>query len=175
MVLQSEERKIIHEQFLKIMATAEKSTDSTVLSYFRSLIGRGFSSELLNATFNQMKASGSLRYIRNDELTNALQKYYDVRLPKTSRVPDEMRQFFNDHIVPYMIRHFRFQDLNYIDDSSAHIQHVILDRSTRSDQELVNLLGIRNAAFETALAGYKETLRQANNLITLIKKEYHLK
>jgi hypothetical protein len=74
-----------------------------------------------------------------------------------------------------MIRHFRFQDLNYIDDSSAHIQHVILDRSTRSDQELVNLLGIRNAAFETALAGYKETLRQANNLITLIKKEYHLK
>jgi hypothetical protein len=120
-----------------------------------------------------MKTSGSLRYIQNDDLTTALQKYYEVQLPKTSREPEDVKKFFLDHITPYMAKHFRFQDLN--SDSVKKINHVILDRTARSDQELINLMGMYDSACGAILERYKESLNQAIGLIELIKEEYHLK
>ena len=47
-------------------------------------------------TYNQMKSSGSLRYIGNTELTSHLQHYYDVLLPAASSL--------QTHLLPIFLR-----------------------------------------------------------------------
>ena len=70
----------------------------------------GTSNDFTTATYNQMKTSGSLRYLDNDNLTTSLQKYYDVLLAKVSRDSEGADKFFVDYIISYMTKHFRFQD-----------------------------------------------------------------
>jgi hypothetical protein len=173
-ILQLEEREKTYGHFLETMTGPDKQSDSVLLTYFASLTGRGFSSELITATYNQMKASGSLRYIQNDALTTALQKYYEIQVPKNGRDPDDLKRFFADQIAPYVIRHFRFQDLNDLDDSTKQARYEILGRSSRSDQEFVNLMGLFNAITEWIDVRYRESLKQATGLIGIIENEYHL-
>src|SRR5256714_3487702 len=78
-----EERQKAHEQFLKIMTNPVQATDSAVNRGFVTLL-TGTSNDFTTATYNQMKTSGSLRYIENDNLTTSLQKYYEVLLARAS-------------------------------------------------------------------------------------------
>jgi hypothetical protein len=172
---QLETNTIAYKEFLEMMAGPETPSDSMVVRSFLDLTSRGYATELTSATYNQMKTSGSLRYVRNDELTTALQKYYEIQVPKNIRDPDDLIAFFADQISRYMIQHFRLQELNDLEDSTKHISHKIIERSSRSDQEMINLLGIYNAIAESIDRRYKETLRQAYGLIALIQKEYHLR
>src|SRR6266498_5972805 len=81
-----EKRQQAHEQFLKIMTNPAGATDSAVnRGFVRILLLTETSNDFTTATYNQMKTSGSLRYIDNDNLTTSLQQYYDVLLAKTSR------------------------------------------------------------------------------------------
>ena len=73
-----------------------------------------------------------------------------------------------------MIKHFRFQDLNTIDDSAFNKQYVILDRTPGSDQELINIMGIYDAACNAMLGKQTPAMEKAIELIDLLKKEYHL-
>jgi hypothetical protein len=80
-----EKRQQAHEQFLKIMTNPAGATDSAVnRGFVRILLLTETSNDFITATYNQMKTSGSLRYIDNDSLTTSLQQYYDVLLAKLS-------------------------------------------------------------------------------------------
>jgi hypothetical protein len=122
-----------------------------------------------------MKASGSLRYIQNDDLTTALQKYYEVALPRANYDVEGIEKIFTEYTVPYMIKHFRFQGINTRNDSAFTEKYVILDRTPGSDQELISIMGIYDAACNAMLEKQTPALKKAVELIDLIKKEYHLK
>jgi hypothetical protein len=79
-----EKRQTAHKRFLNMMTDPVRATDSAVMRGFVSLL-TGTSNDFTTATYNQMKTSGSLRYIDNDNLTTSLQKYYDVLLARTTR------------------------------------------------------------------------------------------
>jgi len=168
-----EERQKVHAQFMKIMTGTVKPTDSALMSNFFLLL-KSFNPEFTTATYSQMKASGSLRYIQNDDLTIALQKYYEIILPRANYDVEGEDKIFTEYIVPYMIKHFRFQDLNTIDDSAFNKDYVILNRTPGSDQELINIMGIYDAACNAMLDKQKPAMKKAFELIDLIKKEYHL-
>ena len=119
-----------------------------------------------------MKASGSFRYIDNDNLTTSLQKYYDVLLAKASRDSEGADKFFADHIISYMTKYFRFQDFKPSDGSSMHIK--LLNLSAESDPELINIMGVWAANCDTQLNLHRPAEKQMLDLIKLIKKEYHL-
>ena len=166
-----EERQKAHKRFLKIMTNPVRATDSAVMREFVPLL-TGTSNDFTTATYNQMKTSGSLRYIDNDNLTTLLQKYYDVLLARTSRDSDGADKFFADYIISYMTKHFRFQDFKPNDGSSLHIK--LLNRSVESDQELINIMGVWAANCDTQLDLQRPAQKQMLELINLIKKEYHL-
>jgi hypothetical protein len=158
---------------LKIMTNPEGATDSAVnRGFVRILLLTATNNDFTTATYNQMKTSGSLRYIYNDILTTSLQKYYDVLLAKISRDSEGADKFFSDHIISYMTRHFRFQDLKPIDGLSQKIR--LLNRSAESDQELINIMGVWAANCDTQLELQRPAQQQMSELIKLIKKEYHL-
>jgi len=165
-----EERQKAHNRFLKIMTDPVQATDSAVMRGFVPLL-RGPSNEFTTATYSQMKTSGSLRYIGNDNLTTSLQEYYDVLLAKASD-SEGADKFFGDYIIPYMIKHFRFQDFKSSDGSSPRTK--LLDRSAESDQELINIMGVWSSNCDTRLDLQRPAQKQMLELIKLIKKEYHL-
>ena len=166
-----EERQKNHKWFLKIMTNPVRATDSAVMRGFVPLL-TGTSNDYTTATYNQMKTSGSLRYINNDNLTTSLQKYYDVLLATASRDSEGAEKFFADYIISYMTKHFRFQDFKPGDGSSMHIK--LLNRSADSDQELINIMGVWASNCDTQLDLQRPAQKQMVELIKLIKKEYHL-
>jgi hypothetical protein len=109
-----------------------RATDPEVMRGFVPLIQIVSSHDFTTATYNQMKTSGSLRYIDNDLLTTSLQEYYDVFWRELCRDSDGADKFFLESIIPYMTKHFRFQDFRLSNDSSLHIK--LLNRSAESDQ-----------------------------------------
>ncbi len=105
------------------MTNPAGATDSAVnRGFVRILLLTETSNDFTTATYNQMKTSGSLRYIDNDNLTTSLQQYYDVLLAKTSRDSEGADKFFTDYIIAYMTKHFRFQDFKPSDGSPPHIK-----------------------------------------------------
>src|SRR5436190_10164894 len=168
-----QERQKVHAQFMEIMTGPVKPTDSVLMSNFFLLL-KSFKPEFTTATYSQMKASGSLRYIQNDDLTTALQKYYEIMLPRANYDAEGVDKHFTEYTVPYMIKHFRFQDLNAPDDSLLHIKHIILNRTSESDQELINIMSVYGARCDNLLDLQMSAMKKAVELIDLIKKEYHL-
>jgi len=166
-----EKRQNAHKRFLEIMTSPVRPTDAEVMRGFVPLL-TGTNNDFTTATYNQMKTSGSLRYINNDSLTTSLQKYYDVLLAKTSRDSEGADKFFTDYIISYMTKHFRFQDFKPSDGAPIHIQ--LLNRSAESDQELINIMGVWSSNCDTQLDLQRPAQKQMLELIKLIKKEYHL-
>ena len=154
--------------FFKILSGTTKATDSTVLVSFFNLL-RFWNPEFTTATYNQMKMSGSLRYLRNDELTSELQQYYDVLLPQIEREVTDVRKVFTDRIAPYMISHFKFQDLA----DSIPTRYVILNRSNESDQELINTMGVYGGGWDAVFELHQRYLKKAQKLIRMITQDYH--
>jgi hypothetical protein len=166
-----EERQKAHKQFLKIMTSPVRATDSAIMRGFVPLL-TGTGNDYTTATYNQMKTSGTLRYINKDDLTTSLQKYYDVLLARVSRDTEGADKFFADYIISYMTKHFRFQDFTAVDGSLPDAK--LLNRSAESDQELINIMGIWASNCDTQIGLQRPAQQQMLELIKLIEKEYHL-
>ncbi|HLG40104.1 MAG TPA: hypothetical protein VI461_10560, partial [Chitinophagaceae bacterium] len=129
-----------------------------------------------STAFNQMKNSGSLRYIKNDSLSNALSEYYDHNIPRLQTFFDYINEKLHNQVEPFFAEHFNLYTDFIFTDSYAQSPEKYFDRTEKSDQIIRNYLRlyyigvsyIRN----TELVGTNE---KAVNLIKLIEKEYHLK
>ena len=168
-IIEFKQRQKDQAYFFKTMSAAVKPADSVVYLSFSAIL-RAWSPQFTTATYNQMKTSGSLRYIRNDELTSELQKYYDVLLPQIDREVTDLRKVFTDHILPYMVKHFRFQDMA----DSVPAKYLLLNRTIESDQELINIMGAYGFGWDAVFELHQKNLKQDLKLIEIIKKEYNL-
>jgi len=168
-----QERKIKHADFLSVMTGPAKSSDFNVMNAFDPLL-KTYKSQFTTTTYNQMKASGSLRYIGDDTLTTMLQRYYEITVPRASVDADAIDKYFMDYVVPYMIKHFQFQ---YFEDSSPVLTEQeahMFNRTADSDQEFINIVGVYQGACDGLLTQQKPALEASKKLIGMIKKEYHL-
>jgi hypothetical protein len=127
------------------------------------------------ATYNQMKTSGSLRYISNFNLITALENYYEIQIPRVMESSQSTRNFFNDYIKTFFIDHLRNQDMISNIDTVKNWSPVILGRNRESDQRLSNLVDIAKTQLEIANRFYDSARNKAALLIELINKEYNLK
>ena len=167
---QFEERQKNEEEFLKIMTNPLISSDSAVMNSFKLLL-RSFRPEFNTATYEQMKTSGSLRYIQNDSVTTAIQEYYEILVPKIYREQPEVHKLFTEYIVPYITRHFKFQDLS----ETLNTKYIIIHRTPESDQEIVNIMGVYGSGWDVVFGYCNQALEHIQNLIPLVRKEYQLK
>jgi hypothetical protein len=162
-----------YANFISVMTGNSQPTSFDILRSFTQFL-RSYKPEFITTTYNQMKTSGSLRYINNDDLITALQRYYEVTLPKSGVYAEGLDNVFQNNIVPYMIKHFRFQKLNNATDTITEAEAEIFNRTPDSDQELINLMGVYQGACSRLLNQQIPTLRICKELIDMIKKEYHL-
>jgi hypothetical protein len=163
-----------HHEFYQLMTGLSKASNKDILSHLLPIFYI-YDLQTTPATYNQMKTSGSLRYIQDESLVNLIQKYYEVRLPRANLGIEVTREFFNNFMQPFLQKHFRVQDYDIVSVTLNTDSPVFLDRNEQSDQELLNM-------FETYGRQIKvvqdriviPTMTILNDLISLLKKEYHL-
>ena len=169
-----EDRKKKYADFLSVMTGARSSSSFEIMKAFSELL-KGYKSQFTTTTYDQMKASGSLRYIEDDTLTTKLQRYYEIVIPRASVDAVGVDKLFEDHVIPYMIKHFRFQKL--IDSATVltEAEAEIFNRTPETDQEFINIMGVYQGACNELLKQQKPALEACKKLIDMIKKEYHMK
>ncbi|HEX5152483.1 MAG TPA: hypothetical protein VFW07_13630 [Parafilimonas sp.] len=124
------------------------------------------------ATYNQMKTSGSLRYVNDRQLIEALEDYYEIQLPHAVESSQSTMAFFNTYIRTFFIDHLRNQDIN--SDTSANRKPLIIGRTASTDQRLSNIIEMDRTLLYIANDFYDSAGKKAVDLIELLKKEYHI-
>jgi len=162
------------DAFVNVMTGNIKPTDYQVLSAFVPMLYH-YDVQVTTATYDQMKSSGSLRYIHDDEITDALQKYYEILIPRTLGKPAEAKAFFLQFTAPYVTKHFRTQDMIINADTLEKKSQVMLNRTPESDQELINLIVMYGDIQDKLIVLLKPAMKKAQEIIEMIKQEYHLK
>jgi len=163
-----------HNKFYQLMTGTVKPSDKEILNSCLPLL-QTHNVYATTGTYNQMKASGGLRYIKDQTLTNELQKYYEVLLPRTINNSEFQTNYYSSSITPFVLKHFRVQDQALHGDSVKVSNPVILNRTTQTDQELLNIID----TYVTEYRYIKEritlpTAAKINDLIVLLKQEYDL-
>ena len=164
-----------HHEFYQLMTGTIKPSNKDILCHLLPIFFI-YDLQTTPATYNQMKASGSLRYMQQEELVNLIQKYYEVRLLRANLGLDITREFFNNFLQPFLQKHFRVQDYDIVSVTIKSDSPVFLDRSGQSEQELLNMFETYGRQIQVIQDRIiTPTMTILNNLITLLKKEYHLK
>ncbi len=158
-----------------LMTQTQKPTDKEIIEATKA-VSFLFEIHAITATYEQMKASGSLRYLKDETLITAMQQYYDVLLPRVIKAVDFEQDFNKTHITPFRLKHFRAQDFNFETDSLITNNPIILNRTQETDQELLNIFQTYHRQhLQITLELIPSASKKLNSLINLLKSEYHLK
>lgn len=124
-------------------------------------------------TIDQLKASGSLRYFKNKQLTTSLINYYN----RLNEIETRIQYIFDDlykNMTPFAISHFdsRYNDTAYRRRMNVHpFRHM-------GEEEQIQLYNMTSSLYGTnqqlAVTVLPSALNDAEQLITLIKKEFKL-
>ena len=150
--------------------------------YYARFTSWYFSFNSNNATIEQLKSSGSLRYFKNKEVVNAIAQYdrlcraikdlYNYEQPIINRTIDLRNQIFN---AIYFSPIWDFNIPREKIDSFMKTDIKFLDNSRTKFIEFANNCQLTLADYRNRKEGYQKALKLGSDLIMLLKKEYHLK
>lgn len=156
-----------------LLKNSKKVADSSFARIATNLWS-AYSFNSTSTTFNQMKTSGSLRYIGNDSLIAKLSIYYDKTIPNISRGFEYINEKLHTQIEPTFAEYFNIFDKS-TDQFKWTPADIYLNRSEGSDMMIKNRLYLY---YFGVIYVHKVPLQQikaeAAQLLDLLKKEYHL-
>ncbi len=150
--------------------------------YYARFTSWYFSFNSNNATIEQLKSSGSLRYFKNKEVINAIAQYdricrsikelYNYEQPVINNTIELRNKIFNAaNFDPVM----NFNTSREKIDSFMQKEIKFLNNSTAMLIELANYCQITVVDYKTRKAYYLKALKLASDLLNFLRKEYHLK
>lgn len=163
-----------HKAFYALMTNSLTPSDKQIINALLPVFYT-YNLEVTTVTYNQMKASGSLRLIEDEKLIGELQQYYDGLIPKIVSSMDLHNQYYASTIYPFFLQHFRIQDIDDEADSVNALHPVIINKTPQTNQEMLNIIQnyasdqihLKNRNLPGLIAKNKE-------LIELIETKYHL-
>jgi hypothetical protein len=163
-----------HEKFEKTMSSGSP-TDYDIVSGYMNLLST-YSMRSTATTYSEMKSSGSFRYLDNEELVSQIKKYYEEVLAFLKTNEEMSYDFFRTHIQPFTLSHFRVTDIDFANAKLLTSTPVFLNRNKETEIQLMNIMGM----YKLYLEIYREravspAIITVNQIIELLKKEYHLK
>jgi hypothetical protein len=151
--------------------TFTKNTDQCA----RNIVGIGRLNRLraFKGTIDQLKASGSLRYFKNKQLTTSLINYYN-RLNEVDTRIQYIFDYLAKNLNPFTISHY---DSRY-DDSRFRSTRNVAPFRNMGEEEQIQLYNISSSLygnnFQLANTVLPNAMKEAEQLIELIKHEYKL-
>ena len=158
-----------------------KFSDDEFVRIARNLLD-SYNQVNISTTFNQMKSSGTFRYIRNAEVSSLISEYYEAMTPRLDLLFGYINEKLHTQIEPFLAKHF---DLNvtqfYFDISNPNRQTLPPDlryyeRTESSDLLIKNYYKLYyNGVYYICNYPMKDASNMATDLMKMLEKEYHLK
>jgi hypothetical protein len=152
---------------------AKENWVDTLVYRYTGITGRHHPFKHNSGTYEQMKASGSLRYF-DQNLVNLLNKYA-VQAEKTAVREEIILNYGSNMFNPFILQVLDVRPLIQLQDGRP-ITHSLVFR--KSDKETVNLwinyASVVQSTQERTVVEYDAMLNQAKQIMAALKKEYHL-
>ena len=149
--------------------------------FYARFLGRINEFKYHDRTIQQLKSSGSLRLIRNKKAADSITIYDNEAVKLILNQQDIERNARNDVLYNMAGKIFNAYIWNDMVDSSnsALISRITSNPSLlTSDTKLINEFVIKVVYLKTAYrltnGNIEETIKSARNLLTFLKKEYHI-
>ena len=165
--------KAIDSLFLQIEQPINKWNDTLIYNY-QGYAGRTRPFRHNSGTYEQMKASGSLRYFKQ-ELTDLLNQY-DAQAKKTL-VREEIHQNYSSNLLnPFVMHIVDLRPVIQMQDGKVPTYPLIFYKTDKETIKLwINYASACQSTQERAVVEYKIMLAKAKEIIIGLKKEYDLK
>ena len=174
----SQQRQLYSDSLITIVHDRNVIENSASFYYYGRITARWLSFSNNSRSFDQMKNGGLFRVIKNDNVVKQLMAYYEY-IPQIKNLEDrqvivdnEYRKIAVQVFDPYIFN----QMLNAADTiDRPKIAPVLL---TTDNKTLLALAGWAHYSISNRFAtteAEKKLLAKGEELITLVKKEYHLK
>jgi hypothetical protein len=123
-------------------------------------------------TIDQLKASGSLRYFKNKQLTTSIINYYN-ELNEVDTRTQFVFDYLSAKVIPFTIAHF---DSRY-SDTAFQVRMNVRPFRNMGEEEQIQLYNMISSLYnwdnQLAVTVLPSALQEAKELISLIKKEYN--
>jgi hypothetical protein len=127
------------------------------------------------ATYEQMKNSGSLRYIKNIELINGMQGYYNSLLPEISHYHNIHSELTENRIVPFLEDHINYQEADFLTSTMKTSNPEFFDWNKKTAIKLYNMMALLKDQNRFLNVFYVKAGKDATELMRILKVEYHLR
>jgi len=128
-----------------------------------------------HATYEQMKYSGSLRYIKNIKLINSMQDYYTTTLPTISHWHSIQSELTEKRMIPFLEDHINYQEADFFASKIYISNPELFDWNKKAAIKLYNMMALLKDQNDILNRYYNSASGKAIILMELLKKEYHLK
>jgi hypothetical protein len=160
--------------FLSVSTDSSPRSDAEILSAASRLMYT-YDFPLVSATYEQMKYSGSLRYIRSSKVVQELQKYYEQLMPRLRDYANHTFNYFDHNISPFLNKHTITQDFDFFEDTLVNKKTGFINKTSTTKQEMINVFMTYNSDLQAERKViFMPCRRKADSLIVMLKKEYHL-
>jgi len=164
--------KAIDSFFSQIELTPAKWNDTLVYRY-GGTAGRIRPFERNSGTYEQMKASGSLRYLPQ-ELADLLNKY-DAEAKKVVARENIGLKYVMDFYNPLGVQIMDSRSLIQIQDGIIPTHPLVFRKTDKETIAVwINYAAIVQSTQQRTLVEYNAMLTEANEIIRALQKEYHL-
>ena len=155
------------------MGIKEVSNYALIKQWINSLWALNFTPQ--QATYEQMKNSGSLRYIKNIKLINNMQEYYNNLLPSISHWHSIQSELTEKRMVPFLEDHINYQEVDFFADTIYTSNPEIFDWNKKAAIKLYNMMALLRDQNDILNRYYNSARKKAVILMELLHKEYNLK
>ena len=165
--------KTVDSLIEQLELSKEKWKDTLVYKY-QGTAGRFRSFEHNSGTYEQMKASGSLRYFKQD-LTDLLNQY-DAQAKKTKVREDIHLNYASNLLNPFMLQVLDARPIIQIQDGALPTHPLVFRKTDKETIALwINYATVVQSTQERTVVEYNNMLVKAKQMILALQKEYHLK
>jgi len=159
------------DQFYSLVEQPREKWNDTLVYIYAGAAVRVKPYERSSDTYEQMKASGSLRYLK-EKLTNQLDDY-DVQGKRVETRESIDLKYCSEILIPFLVRIIDKRPLYQLQDGKPVTYPLVFRKSDRETVDLwINYMAIVKATRTRTLAEYVRMQEMAKKNIALIEKEY---
>src|SRR5688572_1787157 len=128
-----------------------------------------------HATYEQMKNSGSLRYIKNIKLINSMQDYYTTTLPSISHFHSIQSELTEKRMIPFLEDHINYQEADFFASKIYISNPELFDWNKKTAIKLYNMMTLLMDQNGILNRYYNSAGEKAGIVMQLLQKEYDIK
>ena len=163
-----------HDSLSLLLSTGTENINhySVIKHWINGVWGLRFTPH--QATYEQMKNSGSLRYVKNIRIVNSMQDYYNSLLPKITHYHQVQSELTENRIIPFMEDHIDYREADFLTSTIHTDNPEFFDWNKKTAVKLYNMMAMLKSQNGDLKKLYIEANGNAITVMQLLKKEYHL-